>query len=102
MKLETAIHDFLVAHRVDNCTPRAIGYYSDSLRYFSTWLESTHKIVDVEDLRLAHLREWISYLQETPSRRGKKRSDETIRSYGRALLAFCRWLEQEDVIEKPI
>ncbi len=68
-----------------------------------TWLESTHNIVEVEELRLAHLREWIGYLQETPTQRGgKKRSDECTRSYGRGLLAFCRWLEHEEVIEKPI
>jgi site-specific recombinase XerD len=101
--LETAIHNFVIARKVDNCTPRTLEYYQNTLRLFSLWLVSAHGITTVDELELVHLREWISYLQETPSQRGeKKRSDEYIRSCGRALLAFCRWLEQEDVIEKPI
>ena len=59
-------------------------------------------MVLVEDLQLVHLRGWIDYLQKTPTYRGKKLSDESIRSYGQSLLAFCHWLEREELIEKPI
>ena len=48
-----------------------------------------------------HLRGWISFFQEAPNERGDKRSDSSIRSYGITLHAFCRWLEREEVIEKP-
>src|ERR1700674_938646 len=100
--IETAIRDFIVAHKVDNCTPRTLNYYDLTLHRFSRWVESAHNITHVDDLELVYLREWIGHLQESPSRRGGKHSDEYIRSCGRALLSFCRWMEEEEVIEKPI
>lgn len=59
-------------------------------------------MVLVEGLQLAHLRGWISYLQKTPTYRGEKLSDESVHSYGQSLLAFCHWLEREELLEKPI
>lgn len=59
-------------------------------------------MTDVESLRLEHLRGWMAYLKKTPTYWGKPLSDESIHSYGQSLLAFCRWLEREEKIEKPI
>jgi site-specific recombinase XerD len=72
------------------------------LRYFSTWLQSAHSIVDVEALQLEHLRGWMAYLKKTPTYRGKSLSDESIHSYGQSLITFCHWLEQEEKLPKPI
>ncbi|HLI06247.1 MAG TPA: tyrosine-type recombinase/integrase [Ktedonobacteraceae bacterium] len=102
MEIEKAIYNFIVARRIENCTPRTLNWYQNTLEYFLKWLKTTHNIVDVERLELVHLREWISHLQDTPSSRGEKRSDAYVASCARALLAFCHWLEEEGVIEKPI
>ncbi len=102
MKIQDAIKEFLEVRGLDNCSPKTIIAYEQRLRYFSTWLQSAHGIVDVEDLRLEHLRGWMGYLKRTPTYRGKSLSDESIQSYGRSLLAFCHWLELEEKIEKPI
>ena len=102
MKLQAAIEDFIVSRELDNCTAKTIRVYRDRLRYFSDWLHSAHNIDEVEDIQLSHLRGWISHLQKTPSPFGKKHSDESIHSYGQSLLAFCHWLESEEIILKPI
>src|SRR5450755_2410680 len=45
----------------------------------------------------------MTHLKKTPSERTKQPlSDRSIHSYGKALLVFCHWIEQEEMIEKPI
>src|SRR5690242_14417254 len=101
MDIQKAIKEFLTDRELNNHTTKTIRTYEQRLRYFSVWLQSTHEIVDTDDLGLTHLRGWIAYLQKTPTYRGKKLSDESIHSYGQSLLAFCHWLENEEIIEKP-
>ena len=73
------------------------------MRWFADWMESTHGISYVDELRVVHLRGWITHLQKRPSQHGGGTlSDASIQSYGRSLLAFCHWLEREEVLEKPI
>lgn len=102
MKISDAIEDFITDHELNNYTAKTISTYRQRLRYFSTWLETTYNVTDTDNLELTHLRGWIAYLQKTPTHLGKKMSDESIQSYGRSLLAFCHWLENEEIIEKPI
>ena len=100
--LQKVIVDFLADRDLNNYSKKTIRAYEQRLRYFSTWLESAHKVVYVDDLELIHLRGWIAYLQKTPTYRNKSLSDETVQSYGRSLLAFCHWLEQEEILHKVI
>ncbi len=102
MDIQKAISDFLEVRELDNCTPKTLRTYEQRLRYFSSWLRSAHGVVEVEQLRLEHLRGWMAYLKKTPTYRGKQLSDESIHSYGQSMLAFCHWLEQEEKIGKPI
>src|SRR6266478_4071927 len=82
LTLQKAVEDFITDRELNNYTRKTIRTYEQRLRYFTTWLESTHDVVLVEGLQLAHLRGWISY--------------------GQSLLAFCHWLEREELLEKPI
>ena len=102
LTLQTAIEDFITDRELNNHSEKTIKTYKQRLRYFTTWLVSAHNVVLVKDLQLVHLGGWISYLQKTPTYRGKKLSDDSIHSYGQSLLAFCHWLEREELIEKPI
>jgi site-specific recombinase XerD len=102
MDIQKAISDFLEMRELDNCTSKTLRTYEQRLRYFSSWLCSAHGVVEVEQLRLEHLRGWMAYLKKTPTYRGKQLSDESIHSYGQSILAFCHWLEQEEKIGKPI
>jgi site-specific recombinase XerD len=102
MHIQQAIREFLEVRELDNCTPKTLRTYEQRLRYFSTWLQSAHNVVDVEQIKLEHLRGWMAYLKKTPTYRGKNLSDESIHSYGQSLLAFCHWLELEEKLDKPI
>lgn len=102
MDIQEAIKQFLEMRELDNCTPKTLRTYEQRLRYFSTWLSSAHRVETVESLKLEHLRGWMAYLKKTPTSKGKALSDESIHSYGQSLIAFCHWLEQEEMLEKPI
>jgi site-specific recombinase XerD len=102
MHIQKAIQEFLEIRELDNCTPKTLRVYEQRLRYFSTWLLTAHSVEYVEELKLEHLRGWMAHLKKTPTYRAKSLSDESIHSYGQSILAFCHWLEQEEVLGKPI
>jgi site-specific recombinase XerD len=102
MKMKQAIRDYLTAHRVNNDSADTLNNYRYLLPRFADWLAS-QGVTDTDELRLHHLREWVVYLQEKPVRHsGKKMKDSTVQMYSKQVLAFCHWLEQEEIIEKPI
>jgi site-specific recombinase XerD len=102
VNIRMAIQNFIAAHKVDNCSPATLENIHYCLGLFATWLESTHKVTDTDDLRVDHLRGWLVYMQEMPTKYGKERRDSSVHTYGVNLKAFCRWLEYEEVIAKPI
>jgi len=102
MKIGKAIHDFVIARKVENCTPRTLVWYRRTLEYFQKWLCDVHNVVEVEDMGIVHMREWISFLQEVPAKSGKARSDAYVASCARALSAFCHWLEEEEILSKSV
>lgn len=102
MEIQKAIQEFLEVRELDNSSPKTLRTYEQRLRYFSTWLRAAHNVVDVEQLKLEHLRGWMAYLKKTPTYRGKPLSDESIHSYGQSMVTFCHWLEIEEKLEKPI
>jgi site-specific recombinase XerD len=103
MTIRDAIQKFLESRELDNCSDKSIRTYRERLGYFVVWLELTQGIVNLEGLQLDHLRGWMTHLKKTPSERTKQPlSDRSIHSYGKALLVFCHWIEQEEMIEKPI
>jgi integrase/recombinase XerD len=102
MDIQRAIQDYITAHEVDNDSRHTVRNYRKDLELFADWLRSAYGIVDTDDLQLTHLRGWVSYLQKNPSRRGRRLNDTTIRQYAVHMQVFCRWLEHEEIIEKPI
>src|SRR5947209_8071111 len=101
MDIQQAIADYIMFHEVENSSAYTIMNHRKQLGYFSTWLQE-RGVTDTDDIQLSHLRGWMSYLQKSPARYGKKRSDSTVYSYGMCMLAFLHWLEREEVITKPI
>ena len=88
MDIKQAVADYVTAHAIENFSPETLANTRRNLRYFVDWLVSAHSISDTDDLQLAHLRRWISYLQKTPARHGGKRSDSSVHTYGMSMLAL--------------
>jgi site-specific recombinase XerD len=103
MDIQKAIRDYVELHEIENHSKWTVLRLHEHLTWFAEWLESAHHITDTTDLRIAHLRGWAAYLQSRPMMRGSGTlSDRSIHVYCQAMLAFCHWLEYEEVIEKPI
>jgi site-specific recombinase XerD len=102
MNIKKALHEFITAHEIDNDSSYTIRNYRMRIGAFIVWLEEAFTICDTDEVKLEHLRGWISHLQKTPSTRGKVLSGVTIHHYGLCMVVFCHWLEREGVIEKPI
>ena len=103
MDIRKAIKDYIELHGIENHSHWTIERARERLTWFADWLESTHTISNTDDLRITHLRGWVSHLQSRPLERGEgKLSDSSVNVYCQAMLAFCHWLEYEGIIEKPI
>ena len=97
MNIKKALHEFITAHEIDNDSSYTIRNYRMRIGAFIVWLEEAFTICDTDEVKLEHLRGWISYLQKTPSTRGKVLSGVTIHHYGLCMVVFCHWLEREVV-----
>jgi site-specific recombinase XerD len=102
MKFKQAARDYITSHRVNNDSGDTLKNYHYVLPRFVNWL-ATQGVVDTDELRLSHLREYVVYLQEQVVKHtGNKLKDSTVQMYSKQVLAFCHWLEQEEIIEKSI
>jgi len=102
MLLTKALKDFLEFHRIDNQSEYTLRNYRLYVGAFVEWLLLTHGVTDTDDLTVTHLRGWMSYLQKTPNKQGRMYKDSTINIQGVSVLAFCHWLEQEEIVAEPI
>lgn len=103
MQIRAAIQDHMMALEANNASSYTTSHRLAHLTWFADWLEATYNIADTGELRVMHLRAWVSYQQKRPSQHGGgKLSDASVYHYGLDVLTFCHWLENEEVIEKPI
>src|SRR5690242_19927162 len=102
MLLEKAMKDFIEFHEIDNQSQYTIKNYRRYVGPFVEWLRLEHGVTDTDDLRVSHLRGWISHLQKMPNKRGSTLKDSTIHLYGMNVLAFCHWLEHEGIVAEPV
>ena len=114
----------IIALYMDDChsrqlRPKTMQSYEQALKLFSTWLEETCNIIQVEAVRDIHIRSYINDLQT----RGKytfcvdreserfnhpqnrrdyqaKISNTTINNYLRNLRAFFKWLVEVEYIDR--
>ena len=100
--LEVAVQNYITFHRMNNSSSDTINNYRYTLPRFVAWL-STNGVMYIDELTLQHLRGFVVYLQGLLSQRdGEKLSDTTVQQYAKHVLSFCHWMEEEDMLVKPI
>ena len=83
-------------------SPATLRLYRSCLAIMARWLEG-QGIKEVEDITIAHLREFILHTQQRPADSehphkhaaadGRKLSTATLQSYVKAIKVWCRWID---------
>lgn len=89
------IDAFLLHRRASGCSIKTLDWHEASLRKFQRWLSDENQ--DVATWNPILLRSYVVHLQNETSVRGKPLSGHTITSYTSSLLAFLRWLYEEEI-----
>lgn len=84
------IRAFVDAKRVENCSPRTLKYYEDTLRKCLEHIGKPVCFVDASDIRRC-----LSWAMVE-----RRCSPTTVNNERRVLSTFFQWLEDEDVIRK--
>lgn len=95
MHVSQAIDAFLLHRRASGCSKKTLDWHEASLRKFQRWLPAENQYVATWNPIL--LRSYVVHLQSDTSKYGKPLSGHTITSYTSSLLAFLRWLHEEEV-----
>ncbi len=103
MKLDAYVEAFLFARKVDGVTAKTLDWHSGSLRLFGEWLTEYGHSLDPDQWDGDLLKGYVAYLQSRTIRRGGKPgatlAGGTVTNYVQSLLAFCRWLFEEDYVK---
>jgi integrase/recombinase XerD len=93
-----------------NRSDKTVSWYTDIMRRFFTFLESSKLIKPVPELGIKEIREYISYLQKSgkwPNHQGTVEekgslSPYSIQGHVRAIKAFWSWLTGEGYVDKNV
>jgi site-specific recombinase XerD len=98
---EDLVAMYLNAHQAAGRTAQTISWHRHSLTPFVAWLRDEGHSTSPSDWSAKFIREWILYCQTRPAKRGTGTlSDSGVNSLIRSLKAFCRWLAEEELIDR--
>jgi site-specific recombinase XerD len=92
MTIDLAIQQFLHDQIGGNHSRKTIEWHQNALRLFQTYLFSACHLLSVTQITAAEVRDWLTWLRQTPGARGKMRTARTVETYARSARAFCNWL----------
>jgi site-specific recombinase XerD len=106
MSAERYVEAFLLACKAEGVTPKTIKWHDGALRLFVAWLHEEGHPTDPNEWDATLFRRYTVYLQQRPTMRGGKRGATlrpgTVTNYVQSLLAFTRWLHQEEFTERNV
>ena len=101
MDAEHLVDLYLNAHQAAGRTEQTISWHRHSLTPFVAWLREHGHSTNPSDWSAKLIREWIVYCQTRPAKRGTGTlSDSGVNSLIRSLKAFCRWLAEEELVDR--
>jgi site-specific recombinase XerD len=108
MKIQDAIEGFLLDRR-PQCSDDTMRWYKQKLGRWRRWMD-TQGVTEIERITVGHLRVFIVAIQDTPvdvanpykpaKEDGSKISDLTVHGYAQVVKTFCRWIYQEELVDK--
>ena len=97
---------FLLARRAEGVTPKTLKWHGGALRLFAEWLRAEGLPEDPDRWDAPLFRRYIVHLQQRPTMRGGRRGHTlrpaTVANYVQSLLAFTRWLGEEEYTARDV
>lgn len=102
--------DLFLLDRTATCAEKSVEYYKDSLRYFTDFITGYFKVgadeLLLEDITLISLNEYTISLRNkkiiSKTNEEKKLSNNSIRTYQRAVKVFFNYLFENEFIDKNV
>ena len=86
MKIKQALEEYLLEIEVRKYTPKTVRSYRNNLNLFVRFLDEEAEVFDTEDLTLAAVRKFFSYMVS----RGKKgRYVNGLLKTGKSFIPYC-------------
>lgn len=107
MDIRSTIQHFIADCEIRGLSQETISWYQKRLTLFTVKLEEASGVIRLEDVKIAHLRQFVQLLMSTKSGANNPRkptedrllSPYTVRGYVRTLKVFFSWCYQEELIE---
>ncbi len=100
--MDAMVRGFLLDRQSRGYTDKTIRWHEAAMKRFYNWLETNKLPTEPTSWSALTLREYIVFLQTTNSKRGKPFAGATVTNAAESLLAYCRWLYEEELIDKDI
>lgn len=107
MNIKSTINHFIADCEIRGLSGETTSWYRKRLSLFATKLEEASGVIQLEDVKIAHLRQFVQLLMTTQSGANNPRvptqerliSPYTVRGYVRTLKVFFSWCYQEELID---
>ena len=94
--LWSAYEHFRLERQGSLCSPNTLHWYDWLLTPFFEWVDREHpEVRSFAELDVSMVRTYRAEYATAPTKHGRQRSPESVRSTHKALMAFLRWAEGE-------
>jgi integrase/recombinase XerD len=107
VRLDEVVNQFLIDCEIRGLTGETISWYRKRLGLFVRKLEEVYKVTELEEVKIAHLRQFVQLLLGTKSGANNPRvptqdrplSAFTVRGYVRVIKVFFGWCIDEELLD---
>lgn len=98
LTFEKAVSVFVQGKEAKGCSRVALHDYKTAVNIFLRYMVEKHDYIMIADIAERDILEWLAYLRNTNSSRGKPYSSRSIQTYCRHVLVFFQWLLTHEYI----
>jgi site-specific recombinase XerD len=91
LSIERAIQQYLQAHREVGHRPKTLEWHHMALSHLHQYVLTECHLLLVDQITETIIRNWLTSLTQTPTKRGSLRSASTTQTYARSARAFFSW-----------
>lgn len=95
------VEAFLLHRESEGRSPKTLATHRNNLTEFVAWATEKNIALPTE-LTVKAIREYVIYLQRRTAKNGDRLKPSSVRCYVNSVLAFLRWLHDEELMDKNL